>query len=62
MARSLGKYIRFGLHVIARSKATKQSIAGSSSTPSNGRSIAAPVTPWATNAPHALIILFKIFG
>ena len=24
----------------------KQSIAGSSSTPSNGRSIAAPVTPW----------------
>ena len=69
--------------------------AGSSSTPSNGRSIAAPVTPWATNAhgsraklasltwprpsadecslddlsssafghaPHALIILFKIFG
>ena len=24
--------------------------AGSSSTPSNGRSIAAPVTPWATNA------------
>ncbi|SHK46565.1 hypothetical protein SAMN05720470_101457 [Fibrobacter sp. UWOV1] len=41
VAHSLGKYIRFGLHVIARSKATKQSIAGSSSTPSNGRSIAA---------------------
>ena len=46
MARSLANNIRFGLHVIARCKATKQSIAGSSSTPSNGRSIAAPVTPW----------------
>ena len=45
VARSLANNIRFGLHVIARSKATKQSIAGSSSTPSNGRSIAAPVTP-----------------
>ena len=50
VARSLANNIRFGLHVIARSKATKQSIAGSSSTPSNGHSIAAPVTPWATNA------------
>ena len=46
VARSLANNIRFGLHVIARSKTTKQSIAGSSSTPSNGRSIAAPVTPW----------------
>ena len=50
VTRSLANNIRFGLHVIARSEATKQSIAGSSSTPSNGRSIAAPVTPWATNA------------
>jgi len=46
VTRSLANNIRFGLHVIARSKTTKQSIAGSSSTPSNGRSIAAPITPW----------------